>query len=240
MIIGHGYLFLLLGSLVVAYIIGSLPIGLLVAKAFSGKDILGEHSGRTGATNVLRTAGAGPGLITAVFDVLKGATAVWVVRCMNGAIPWIETIAGLLAIVGHNYSVFLARREQGKIRFHGGAGGTPTIGAALALWPPSIFIIVPLGIGMLFGLGYASVATMSMGLAATLLFLWRALSGAGPWAYVVFGVLAEGLLLWSLRPNIQRLLAGTERLVGWRASKKACLHAASKDDKEKGKSSSNQ
>jgi hypothetical protein len=59
-----------------------------------------------------------------------------------------------------------------------------------------------------------------MGLASIVIFLIRALKGIGPWAYVAFGIMAEATLLWALRPNIRRLIAGEERLVGWRAARK--------------------
>jgi glycerol-3-phosphate acyltransferase PlsY len=73
---------------------------------------------------------------------------------------------------------------------------------------------------IVYGIGYASLATMSIPLVATLVFAYRAWIGASPWQYVVYGVLTEILLIWALRPNIRRLLNGTERLVGWRARRR--------------------
>jgi glycerol-3-phosphate acyltransferase PlsY len=90
----------------------------------------------------------------------------------------------------------------------------------MALWPPSVLIILPIGLLLLFGVGYASLATMTVGLVATIIFLVRALKGIGPWAYVYFGVIVEVILLLGLKPNIQRLLEGKERLIGWRAKLK--------------------
>ena len=90
----------------------------------------------------------------------------------------------------------------------------------MGLWWPSLFIIVPMGFAILFGIGYASVATMSIGVTSIIIFAVRAALGLGPWTYVWYGVLVEALILWALRPNIKRLMNGTERLVGWRAKRR--------------------
>ena len=130
-------------------------------------------------------------------------------------------LAPIFAIIGHNYSVFLVERTQdGKLRLRGGAGGTPAVGGAFGLWPPSLIITVVIGIILLFGVGYASLATLSVGIVSSLIFAYRAWIGASPWEYVLYGLISFALLAWSLRPNIKRLLNGTERLVGWRARQK--------------------
>jgi glycerol-3-phosphate acyltransferase PlsY len=106
------------------------------------------------------------------------------------------------------------------LHFRGGAGGAPTVGGAFALWPPSLFFIVPIGFLVWYFVGYASITTMSAALVAIILFLVRASGNISPWEYVIYGVIAEILLILSLRPNIQRLIQGTERLVGYRARKR--------------------
>jgi glycerol-3-phosphate acyltransferase PlsY len=88
---------------------------------------------------------------------------------------------------------------------------------ATAFWGPSVLIILPFSMIILFGIGYASVATLATGLFALGIFLWRALMGLSPREYVIAGIVLQILLVISLRPNIQRLRNGTERLVGWRA-----------------------
>ncbi len=90
------------------------------------------------------------------------------------------------------------------------------MGGAMGLWTPAIFIILPLGLIIYLFVGYASVTTMSVALFAALIFLVRAIQGASPWEYIAYGILAEIMLVWALRPNIQRLIAGTERLHGIR------------------------
>jgi glycerol-3-phosphate acyltransferase PlsY len=120
-------------------------------------------------------------------------------------------LAGLAAILGHNYSVFL--------RFKGGAGGAPAVGAAMAIWPVSVLIVVPVGVLVLFGIGYASVATLSAAVVITALFAYRAYVLQAPQEFILYGVGAFLLLAWALRPNIRRLLRGEERLIGWRAKR---------------------
>jgi glycerol-3-phosphate acyltransferase PlsY len=168
----------------------------------------------------MRVAGVWAGAGTAIADVLKAAAAVWVARALTGGEPWIEAVAGALAILGHNYSIFLLRREDGKIRLRGGAGGACSFGAAVGLWAPSGLIVLPLVAAIYFGIGYASVTTMSVSFLAGIIFAIRAALGLGPWAYVGYAILAELLVIWALRPNIKRLLKGDERLVGWRARKR--------------------
>ncbi|MBI3242741.1 MAG: glycerol-3-phosphate acyltransferase [Chloroflexi bacterium] len=212
-------------SLILAYFLGSIPSGVVIVRLMSGKNIREVGSGRTGGTNAMRAAGFGAGLATAAFDILKGTFAVWLAGALTGGNHWAETLAGVMAVFGHNYSIFLAERvqlENGKtqLKFGGGAGGAPSVGAAIGLWPWSALIIVPVGAVVLFGIGYASVATMSAGLIATGIFLVRAMFFGSPWEYVAYGVLIFILQVWALRPNIRRLLDGTERMVGWRAKRR--------------------
>lgn len=206
-------------ALIAAYFLGAIPVGLLMVRVIRRKDVTQWYSGRTGGTNVMRVAGVWAGLATAIADVLKAASAVWLARAITGE-PWIEALAGALAIVGHNYSIFLLYRENGKIRLKGGAGGACSFGGAMGLWPPAALIMLPLVGAIYYGIGYASVATISVSFMAGIIFTIRAALGLGPWAYVGYAIMAELIVIWALRPNIARLLKGEERLVGWRARKK--------------------
>lgn len=204
------------GLVLAAYIFGSIPFGLLIVKLATGKDIRQVESGRTGGTNAMRAAGFGAGFFTAVFDILKAAATVWLAQVLSGN-AWVHVLAAVAAIFGHNYSIFLPERgPDGRLRLRGGAGGAAALGGALGLWPPSVLIILPLGLLVWFGVGYASLTTMSVGLMTVIIFAVRAALGLGPWEYAVYGLLAEALLVWALRPNIARLLNGTERLHGLR------------------------
>lgn len=217
----------LLGLLVllIAYLFGSIPFGLIIVRFSTGRDIRKIESGRTGATNAMRAAGIFAGAATIIFDFLKGVSAVWLARLLIpeefGWRVWIEVFAGLAAILGHNYSIFLAERnESGRWRLRGGAGGATAVGGATGLWLPGAFIIIPLALLILFGIGYASIATMSTMVFATIIFSYLAWTGVLPWEYIFYSLLAEIVLLIALRPNIIRLMNGTERLVGWRARRK--------------------
>lgn len=212
--------FLSLAAVIAGYILGSIPFGMLIVRKIRGRDIRKWYSGRTGGTNVGRVAGFWAGLATAVLDVLKAMGAVFLARVLTGGVYMVEVAAGLAAILGHNYSIFMIERDDGKWRIHGGAGGAASLGGATGLWPPAFLIILPLIPLIYFGIGYASVTTMSIAFLAGILFLIRAQLGLGPWMYVLYGVLAEAIVIWALRPNIQRLLNGEERLVGWRATRK--------------------
>ena len=202
------------GILLAAYIFGSVPFGLIVVKLMSGKDIRKVASGRTGGTNAMRAAGLWAGVFTAVLDILKAALTVWMAQALTSNV-WIHALTPIAAILGHNYSIFLAERSpQGGIRLRGGAGGAAAGGGAFGLWPPIGLILIPVCSLIWFGIGYASITTLSIGVLSILIFGIRAALGLGPWEYVIYGLVAEALMVWSLRPNIKRLIDGTERRHG--------------------------
>lgn len=211
---------IILGTFVLSYIIGSIPFGYLLVKAFTGKDVREIESGRTGGTNTMRAAGFLLGFTTSLLDIMKSAVAVWIARYLSPEAFWLHVFAGFLAVMGHNYSVFLIRKEQdGKIKIGGGAGGTPAVGAIVGLWWPSIFILVPAGYVIVMVVGYASLATLSLPIIGGLILLFRFIKFDEPWEYIFSGLLSEIFIIWALRPNIKRLFNGTERLVGFRAKK---------------------
>jgi len=201
-------------SLPLAYLLGSIPSGLLVVRVATGQDVRTIESGRTGGTNAMRAAGTWAGLATALLDILKGAAAVWISQALSAGIEWISAVSGLLAVIGHNYSAFLTfKDENGKLRFMGGAGGATTLGAAVGLWAQSWMIILPFASIFYVIVGYASLTTISIALSATAIFLYRAILGNDPWAYVIFGICAMTTVVIALLPNLKRLKEGTERRV---------------------------
>src|SRR5258708_15475530 len=146
----------------------------------TGKDIRQIASGRTGGTNAMRAAGCWAGIATAIFDILKGASAVWIARLLTDNI-WMEILAPIAAIIGHSYSIFLVERDaNGRIRLRGGAGGAPAAGGAIGLWWPA-GLAFPIQLLIFFGVGYASLATISIALTATAIFTIRYLLGLSPW-----------------------------------------------------------
>jgi acyl phosphate:glycerol-3-phosphate acyltransferase len=210
-----------------AYILGSIPFGLLIVKLSTGKDIREVASGRTGGTNAGRAAGTWAGLLTAFLDGAKATVSVWIAIGVSPQNHWLHVIAGLAAILGHNYSIFsMTHDERGHIRLHGGAGGGPTVGGGIGLWWPSAFFTLPVA-GLVFvGIGYASVTTISIAITTIIVFGVRYYLGLSPFADVMYGVIALALLLWALRPNIRALMEGRERFHGWRPWRKKKAQAA--------------
>ncbi|HXF84717.1 MAG TPA: glycerol-3-phosphate acyltransferase [Anaerolineales bacterium] len=210
-----------IGTIIMGYILGSIPFGLLIVKLKTGKDVRQVESGRTGGTNVARAAGFWAGFLTAILDILKGAAAVWLAQTVSPQNHLLHVLAPIGAILGHNYSLFLiSRDEDGKLRFHGGAGGAPALGGAMGLWLPMFPIVFVVGALIWFTLGIASVTTMTVGMVVIIVFAVRAWLGLQNPIDILYGVIAQFLLIWALRPNIKKLIEGNERVVkfslnGW-------------------------
>jgi glycerol-3-phosphate acyltransferase PlsY len=159
------------------------------------------------------------GVLTAVLDVLKAACAIWVVQALFGNrltaewLPWAEATAGVMSVVGHNWSIFLG--------WKGGAGTGPNVGWAGAIWLPIIPLAILVVLGVLLALGIASIASLAMSATVIVAFVALYLAGIAPFdttlAYITGSIVAAAIVSWSLRPNIKRLLAGEERVVGPRA-----------------------
>ncbi len=195
----------LIGAGVLAYLIGSIPVGYLVIYALKKQDIRQQGSGRTGGTNALRAGGTWAGVATGAGDILKGFVAVMVARWVMNGSPltiWADVLAGLMAVIGHNASIYLG--------FKGGAGTGPNIGAAVAFWPLSglwLIPMLPLGINLT---GYASLTSIIIAILIPIQFAVRTALHVSPWQYVLESVLTMIAILWALRPNIKRLLQGKE------------------------------
>ncbi len=209
-------------SIILAYLIGSIPFGWIIVKVATGRDIRGIESGRTGGTNAMRAAGLLAGALTALLDVGKGVLAVSITRSLIPASfayrEWILVLSSLLVIIGHNYSIYLLERHEatGRLRLRGGAGGAACFGGAMGLWPPVGLIVFPLALLIYYFVGYASITTMSIALLTSLVFAYQAIRGVLPWQYILYGVFAELLMIWALRPNLERLRQGKERMHGFR------------------------
>jgi glycerol-3-phosphate acyltransferase PlsY len=216
-----------IAAVILGYLLGSIPFGLLIVKLKTGKDLRTVESGRTGGTNAARAAGFSAGLLTALTDILKGAAAVWIAQALTPDNHVIHVLAPIFAILGHNYSLFMMERdENGKMKFRGGAGGAPALGGAMGLWLPMFPIAFGIGALIWFTIGIASLTTMAIGLVVIIIFAVRAYLGLQNPIDVSYGIVAELLLIWALRPNIKKLLAGNERVIGlslngWLRARKA-------------------
>lgn len=198
-----------LTAILLAYLMGSIPVGVIVVKALTGKDVRDFGSGRTGGTNAMRAGGTIAGVMTGVGDFLKGLGAVNIARVIWPGSPVLEALCAVAAVAGHNWSVFN--------NFKGGAGTGPNIGAAAALWPWAGVILFPAVPVILLLTGYASVTSTAVAVGAVLIFLLRAIFGDAPWAYVGYALATTLFVALALLPNYRRLIEGTERMVGPRA-----------------------
>lgn len=196
-------------SVILAYLLGSIPVGLIVVRALTGRDVREVGSGRTGGTNALRAGGSMAGMLTGMGDLLKGVGAVSIARVILPDAPVLEATCAVAVVAGHNYSVFIG--------FRGGAGTGPNVGAAVALWPWAGLLLVPAVPLVLILTGYASVASTITAVLGVLIFALRAAFAGSSWAYAGYAVVTTLLIAVALLPNYRRLIEGTERMVGPRA-----------------------
>ena len=190
--------------LAIGYLLGAIPSGYLAGRLLKGIDLRDCGSGSTGATNVLRNVGKGPALVVFLIDVGKGALAVLLAKSV-GLNGWLQVLAGLSALAGHIWPVWLD--------WKGGKAVATGLGMFLGLaWPVGLAC---------FGLFMAVISifrivSLSSVVAAIGLPLLMLLSG-GSSAYVVVSLMASLMVLWRHRSNIERLLAGTEPKIGEKA-----------------------
>jgi len=189
--------------LAAAYLLGSIPFGLILAKLFAGSDIRNSGSGNIGATNVARVVGPAAGILTLILDAAKGAAAVWLAGRFSEQNSTALMLAGVFALLGHCFPVWLG--------FKGGKGVATALGVFLMLSPMAalsallVFILVSLA------WRYVSLGSVSAAAAMPLLmyFLWA--PGHAPPLVVDFGTLfAAALVIFKHDANLQRLVDGTE------------------------------
>lgn len=189
---------LLLPALALAYLLGSIPFGLILTRLTGAGDLRAIGSGNIGATNVLRTGRKGLAAGTLLLDLFKGAVAVWLAKAFA---PGTEALVALFAVLGHCFPVWL--------RFRGGKGVATMMGVSLGLgWPIGLAYAV-VWLGLLALVRISSVGGMSAAIAAPL----AALAIGRPDYALVLAAIAA-LVVFLHRANISRLLAGTEPRVG--------------------------
>ncbi len=190
------------------YLLGAIPTGLLVGRLYGGIDVRNYGSRSTGATNVLRTLGPGASVCVAAADFLKGLLAVLLIRQLYPQQHWTHGLAAFSAAVGHNWPLFAG--------FRGGKGVLTALGGLTLLHPPTTYVVFGVGAVVLWRTRYASLASLSGALVATVGLVSAALRQNVPAAYVASGIGSAALLVLRHRENISRLLAGTERRLGER------------------------
>jgi glycerol-3-phosphate acyltransferase PlsY len=198
-----GIAFFLLG----AYLLGSVPFGLLVVRGLTGRDVRQEGSGNIGAANVLRVAGPATAIIVLALDLAKGLVPVLLTRTWLTGQPGADLAAalvGVAAIAGHNWSVFL--------RGQGGKGIATSYGALLALSPVSGAVAAVIWVVVALLTRYASLASLLSVASVPLVMLAR----REPAPNFYFGLVALIFGVWRHRGNIQRLRRGEERRLMFR------------------------
>jgi glycerol-3-phosphate acyltransferase PlsY len=197
---------------VAAYLLGSIPFGLLVAKLFGGGDVRKAGSGNVGATNVTRVAGPFAGMLTLVLDAAKGSAAVWLAGHFSGEASGWTIAAGLAALIGHCFPVWL--------RFRGGKGVATAAGMFLMLSPPALLGSVLLFLIVVASTRYVSLGSIAAAAAMPLLiyFLWA--PHHAPPLIVTLGAFAAAMLVvYKHDANLQRLVEGREPRFSFSKSK---------------------
>ena len=197
--------------ILVGYLLGALPFGVITAKLARGVDVRRYGSGSTGMTNVMRTTGVAPALLVLALDAGKGVLAVFLARVLEAG-PAVEAAAALAALIGHNWSVF--------IRFRGGKGTATGVGALCALSPLAGAIALAVGVPTIALSRYVSlgsIAGATTGAIALPVLALLDLSmplGAPPIEYAVYTTAGVPLVLFKHRSNLALLLKGQERKLG--------------------------
>ena len=184
-----------LSIVAIGYLLGSTPSGYLAGRWLKGLDLRDCGSGSTGATNVLRNVGKGPALAVFLVDVGKGALAVLLAK-LFGLTDWVQVLAGLAALAGHIWPVWLG--------WKGGKAVATGLGMFLGLACFGLFMAV---------ISVFRIVSLSSVVAAIGLPLLMLLAGQSA-AYISVSLVASLMVLWRHRSNIQRLIAGTEPTIG--------------------------
>lgn len=180
-----------------AYLCGAIPFAYIFSKLFAGVDIRTVGSGNPGATNVFRAVGKKAGIITFIFDALKGFLPVFFAACIDPSFYYALIIA-FAAMLGHMFTVFL--------RFKGGKGIATGLGIFLALIPVPALIALAVFIIVLLLTGYVAVASILATIAIPVIALILNYS----WEAIIFSLIMAIIVIYKHRSNIKRLINGTE------------------------------
>ena len=187
-----------LALILLSYLLGSLPIGLMVGRMVKGIDVRDYGSGNIGASNVWRIMGPIWGTAVFLFDFCKGYLPTRVTSDLHGLTPWMPVVVGLAAILGHNFSPFL--------RFKGGKGVATSLGVVAGLSPFAALVGFALWGLCLAATRYISISSMIAAVVTSLVLI--ILHHDLP--HVLFAILVSAFVIVKHRPNIARLKAGTE------------------------------
>jgi acyl phosphate:glycerol-3-phosphate acyltransferase len=188
-----------------AYLIGSIPSGVIVARLAGARDPRTTGSGRTGGTNALRAMGRKLAAIVVLGDVLKGALPVLLARWVTGGDPAVEAACAVAAVIGSARSIFLG--------FHGGRGVATGVGTMLVIQPLAVILAAPVFIGVILITRYVSLGSLlgSAAMIPAVALVFLVLNGTVPPAYLIYAVTGAAIVWLAHADNIDRLLHGTER-----------------------------
>ena len=194
-------------TILLSYLLGSIPFGYLIVSAKTGGDIRETGSGGTGATNVSRRAGKMAGILTLLLDALKGAGAVVFAKLLLSGVenaPWWIGAAGIIAMLGHIFPVWL--------RFRGGKGVATGVGVFLMLAPVAVLLAGILFVAVVWFTRYVSLGSMVAALTIPLLVWVESLIRSQPdrWPVIVSTFAGSLLIVYAHRANVARLITGTE------------------------------
>lgn len=190
--------------MLVAYLAGSVPVGVLVARASRGVDPRTVGSGRTGGTNALRALGRKWATVVVVGDLAKGALPVLLARFLTDGDALVEALCAGSAVAGAIWSVFAG--------FRSGRGVGTGVGTMLVIQPLAVVLAAPVFIGVILVTRYVSLGSL-LGSAAMLpvMLLFVLVAPTTPLSYVLYAAVGAGLIWLAHSDNIDRLLHGTER-----------------------------
>lgn len=196
-----------------AYLIGAIPFGLLAGRLAGDVDLREHGSRRTGTTNALRTLGLGWAVAVFILDVAKGAVAVLLAQALYeagpaGSLEWVAAAAGVAAVVGHNWSIFIG--------FGGGRGVATSAGGLLVISPWTLAVIAPVMAIVVWQSRYVSLGSVVAAAAAPAVTAMLAATGVVGWAAVAYALVTGLLIIGSHGDNLRRLRDGTERRIGER------------------------
>lgn len=190
---------------VIAYLSGSIPVGVLVARASGGPDPRSLGSGRTGGTNALRALGRKWAALVVIGDLSKGALPVLLARVLTGGDPLAEVLVAAAAVIGSARSIFLG--------FHGGRGVGTGVGTMLVIQPVAVILAAPVFFVVILATRYVSLGSLlgSAAMFPAMLLIWAVAQGWVPPAYLVWAAVGPALIWVAHADNIDRLIHGTER-----------------------------
>lgn len=194
--------------IIVGYLLGAIPFGLIATKLTAKVDVRDTGSGKTGMTNVIRVSGKKAGVTVLLLDMSKAIIAIALARIFTDT-PGAESAAGIAAVIGHMFPVFAG--------FRGGRAISTGWGGLFILSPWAGLIATVIGLGIVYASRYMSIGSMigaSVGCIALIIFAATKIDlpgGPVPLEFIWFGAIAGPLIVLRHHDNIQRLIKGEER-----------------------------